>query len=130
MKKILILFLLFNLVKPIFAEDLYPLQNSQQQKQFSYLTQQLRCLVCQNEAIADSNAALAADLRQTVYKMVQEGHSNEEIKQYMIARYGHFIWFTPPWQKSTYFLWLAPFILLLLGFFCLFKVILGYRGKS
>lgn len=93
--------------------------NQQQQERFDKLTQELRCMVCQNQNLADSDAPLAHDLRREVHKMLQAGRSDEQIKQFMVTRYGDFILYRPPLQNNTYLLWLAPFILLLAGAFIL-----------
>ncbi len=76
---------------------------------------ELRCLVCQNQTIADSNAPLAKDLRDQVRSQLQAGRSDEEIRDYVTARYGDFVLYRPPFKRSTWLLWLAPFALLLLG---------------
>lgn len=76
-------------------------------------------MVCQNQNLADSDAPLAHDLRREVHKMLQAGRSDEQIKQFMVTRYGDFILYRPPLQNNTYLLWLAPFILLLAGAFIL-----------
>jgi cytochrome c-type biogenesis protein CcmH len=72
-------------------------------------------MVCQNQNLADSDAPLAHDLRREVHKMLQAGRSDEQIKQFMVTRYGDFVLYRPPVQKNTYLLWLGPFILLLAG---------------
>lgn len=97
------------------AKDLYPFSNPAEQERFFALTAQLRCLVCQNTSIADSNAPLAKDLRDRVYVMLRRGKSDSQIKAYLVARYGDFILFKPPLEPRTYILWLAPGILLLIG---------------
>jgi cytochrome c-type biogenesis protein CcmH len=77
------------------------------------LQRQLRCLVCQGESIDESGATLAADLRHLVRQQIADGKSDREIKDYLVARYGDFILMQPPLQADTYFLWLAPFVVLL-----------------
>jgi cytochrome c-type biogenesis protein CcmH len=77
------------------------------------LQRQLRCLVCQGESIDESQAPLAAELRQLVREQMVEGKSDSQIKQFLVARYGDFILMEPPLQPDTYFLWLAPFVVLL-----------------
>lgn len=77
------------------------------------LQRELRCLVCQGESIDESQAPLAAELRQLVREQMAEGKSNDQIKQFLVARYGDFILMEPPLQPDTYFLWLAPFVVLL-----------------
>jgi cytochrome c-type biogenesis protein CcmH len=77
------------------------------------LQRELRCLVCQGESIDESQAPLAGELRHLVRQQIAEGKSDSDIKQYLVARYGDFILMEPPLQPDTYFLWLAPFAILL-----------------
>jgi len=91
----------------------------QQEERFNALTLELRCTVCQNQNLADSDATLAHDLRRKVYDMLMSGKTNDEIKQYMVERYGDFVLYRPPVQSNTYLLWLAPLIMLLAGGFVL-----------
>ena len=94
-------------------------ESQQQEDRFNQLTQELRCLVCQNQNLADSDAQLAHDLRAEVHEMLIAGNSDDEIKQFMVERYGDFVLYRPPVQKNTYLLWLAPMVLLLIGaWFC------------
>lgn len=86
-----------------------------EQDRFDQLTQELRCVVCQNQSLADSDAPLAHDLRREVYSMMQTGQSNQQIKQFLVERYGDFVLYRPPVQSNTVLLWLAPIILLLAG---------------
>ncbi len=95
--------------------EIYPFKTAGQQQQFSDLISQFRCLVCQNQNLADSNAPLAKDLRTEVYKLVQQNQSSLEIKTYLIKRYGDFVLFKPPLNHQTLLLWFMPFILLLIG---------------
>jgi len=76
------------------------------------LEEELRCLVCQNQTLADSNAPLAEDLRREVRELAQQGKSDAEIKQYLVARYGDFVLYKPPVKSTTYLLWFGPFALL------------------
>ena len=92
------------------------------QTRFEGITQQLRCLVCQNESIADSNADLAVDLRRQVREMLVAGKSNEAIFDFMTARYGEFVRFNPPLEPKTLALWGAPFFMLLLGGVIIYRV--------
>lgn len=82
---------------------------------YQTLTEELRCLVCQNQNLADSNAELAQDLRRQTYDMVQAGKSNEEIVAYMVERYGDFVLYRPPLRTSTLLLWAGPFLILAVG---------------
>lgn len=79
------------------------------------LTAELRCLVCQNQTIADSNADLAVDLRKQVREMLARGDSDEQIRDYMTARYGDFVLYRPPFNRKTALLWLGPGVLLVGG---------------
>ncbi len=92
------------------------------QSRFERITEQLRCLVCQNESIADSNADLAVDLRQQVREMLVAGKSNDAIFDFMTARYGEFVRFNPPLEPKTLLIWGAPFFMLLLGGAIIYRV--------
>ena len=85
------------------------------EERYHALIDELRCLVCQNQTIADSNADLASDLRREVYRMVEEGQSAEEIAGFMVARFGDFVLYRPPLQGGTVLLWAGPFLLVALG---------------
>ena len=99
----------------LYADAIYPFETPKQQAQFHGLLRELRCLVCQNQDLADSNAGLAKDLRDEVYTHVQAGESDDEIVRYLTARYGDFILFKPPIKAVTSMLWLGPFLFLMLG---------------
>ncbi len=96
------------------SQDIYPFNSVLKKKQFEQIIQELRCLVCQNQNLADSNAPLAKDLRQIIYQRLQKGESAQHIKKYLVSRYGEYIFFKPPFYPLTYLLWLGPFILLLI----------------
>ncbi len=87
----------------------------EQELRFNSLVAELRCLVCQNQNLADSDAELAQDLRRVILQQMQAGHSNRQIKQFLVERYGEFILYRPPLEKSTLLLWLGPLVLLLTG---------------
>jgi len=93
------------------------------QARFERITQQLRCLVCQNESIADSNVELASDLRRQVREMLVDGKSDDSIFDFMTDRYGEFVRFKPPLEPKTLAIWGAPFIALLLGVVIIFRVV-------
>jgi cytochrome c-type biogenesis protein CcmH len=93
------------------------------QARFERITEELRCLVCQNESIADSNADLAVDLRQQVREMLIAGKSNDAIFEFMTNRYGEFVRFRPPLELKTLFIWGAPFAMLLLGGFIVYRIV-------
>lgn len=86
-----------------------------QADRYRKLVNELRCLVCQNQSIADSNAPLASDLREQVRTQILEGRSDAEIHEYVTARYGDFVLYRPPLKPSTWMLWFGPFGLLALG---------------
>lgn len=87
------------------------------------ITSELRCLVCQNQTIADSHAALAVDLRNQVMEQLQQGQSDQQIIDYMTARYGDFVLYRPPLKASTVVLWFGPGLLLLISLAALFVVL-------
>ncbi len=87
----------------------------EQEERFKKLTEELRCLVCQNQNLADSDALLAHDLKSEVHEMLLAGRTDEQIKQFMVERYGDFVLYRPPVQTNTYVLWLGPLLLLLGG---------------
>ena len=93
------------------------------QARFESITKELRCLVCQNESIADSNAQLAADLRRQVREMLVAGKSDDVIFGFMTDRYGEFVRFSPPLEPKTLLIWGAPFIMLLLGGIIVYRVV-------
>ena len=83
-----------------------------EQQRLKKLSEELRCLVCQNQTLADSNADLAIDLRRQVESMISAGRSDREIRDYMVQRYGDFVLYRPPMQGNTFALWLGPFAML------------------
>lgn len=97
------------------AIDPLPFKDHAQEVRFQNLTRELRCLVCQNENLADSNADLARDLRHEVFNLMQQGKSDEEIKQYLVDRYSDFVLYDPPVKSSTLLLWFGPLAILLAG---------------
>jgi cytochrome c-type biogenesis protein CcmH len=109
---------------PALAVDSEPaLPNPALQQRYETLTHEFRCLVCQNETIAESNAGLAADLRAQVRQQLIAGKSNDQIKKYMVARYGDFVLFKPPWQPNTWLLWGGPLLLLGIGALVVLSVV-------
>ena len=100
-----------------------PLTDPAQQARYEAITRELRCLVCQNEAIADSNATLARDLRREVRKMIEEGSTDDEIRDFMIARYGDFVLYKPRMTPVNYLLWAAPLLLLAGGVYGTLRVV-------
>ena len=114
MKKMIAVLLLLPLVS--FAVDnSESMEDPELQARYETLTRELRCLVCQNTPISDSNAPLGQDLRRQVREMLLSGASDSEIYGFMTDRYGDFVLYRPPFVQRTWLLWLAPGILLLLG---------------
>jgi cytochrome c-type biogenesis protein CcmH len=106
------------------ALDAYgQLQDPALQARFEHITVQLRCLVCQNESIADSNVELAADLRRQVRDMLLAGESDDAIFKFMTDRYGEFVRFNPPLETKTLFIWGAPFVMLLVGVLIVYRIV-------
>ena len=85
------------------------------EKRVMALSEELRCLVCQNQSLADSNAGLAVDLRNQVRELMQAGKSDDQIREFMVARYGDFVLYDPPVKRATLVLWVGPFVLLVVG---------------
>ncbi|MFA6022087.1 MAG: cytochrome c-type biogenesis protein [Rhodospirillales bacterium] len=114
--KRLILGLALILGTPVYAADPSEmLKDPVLEQQAEALGKELRCLVCQNESIEDSNADLARDLRIIVRERIAKGESTEQVKQYVVDRYGDYVLLNPPFKGTTLVLWLGPFALLLLG---------------
>lgn len=100
--------------------DVMQFKDEAQEQQFRQLTEQLRCPKCQNNSIADSNSMIATDLRQKVYELMQEGKSQKEIVDYMVARYGNFVTYDPPLTPLTVLLWVIPVVAIGLGGWIIF----------
>lgn len=100
----------------VWAEEAQPLQENQAiEVQVQRLSEELRCLVCQNQTLADSHAELALDLKQEIREMATKGMTDQAIIDYLVARYGDFVRYRPPLKSSTVLLWVGPFALLLAG---------------
>jgi cytochrome c-type biogenesis protein CcmH len=108
---------------PRALDDYGQLQDPALQARFEHITVQLRCLVCQNESIADSNVELASDLRRQVREMLVAGQSDDAIFKFMTDRYGEFVRFNPPLETKTLFIWGAPFVMLLLGVLIVYRIV-------
>lgn len=114
--KYLLILLLSSLPVMSFAEEAKDLAaDPVLEKRMIGLAEKLRCLVCQNESLASSHAELAEDLRREVREQMKKGLSDDEIKAYLVARYGDFVLFDPPMKSYTLLLWFGPFALLLAG---------------
>jgi cytochrome c-type biogenesis protein CcmH len=113
-KKIALCILLLS--QTVHAEvEVYQFKTPELELRYQTLTEELRCLVCQNQNIADSHAELAQDLRRKVYEKLNSGETNDQIIDYMTERYGDFVLYRPPFNARTLILWLAPVLTLLVG---------------
>ena len=100
---------------PALSREAKPAEDPQIAQRMRALTEQLRCLVCQNETLADSRADLAEDLRKTIREQMKAGKSDQEIIAFLTQRYGDFVLYKPPVKSTTYLLWFGPFVLLFAG---------------
>lgn len=107
------LVILFSPLAVAKLSEMYVFDSTQKNNQFAEIIHEMRCLVCQNQNLADSNAPLAKDLRLVIYRRIKNGESTVQIRNYLVSRYGNFISFKPAFSGLTYCLWLSPFILLL-----------------
>jgi cytochrome c-type biogenesis protein CcmH len=94
-----------------------------QKQRFKELIKDLRCTVCQNQNLADSHASLAVDLRHQILEMMQKGKNDQEIMDFLVARYGDFVLYNPPFKSTTYILWTVPFIALFFALGLLVRLI-------
>ncbi len=124
MKVFMIIFtLLLSLSISEAAVEVKTFATPQQELRYKKLIEELRCLVCQNQNLAGSDAGLAQDLRKQVYKMINAGNSDEEILDFMVTRYGDFVLYRPPFKATTFLLWIGPFIILAIGMLVLIRFI-------
>ncbi len=117
----ILILLLISLAALALAKEAKPVEDPQIEQRMQALTQQLRCLVCQNETLADSHADLAEDLRKEIREQMKAGKSDQEITAFLTQRYGNFVLYKPPVQPTTYLLWFGPFVLLLAGTLLLYR---------
>ena len=130
MKRYLTFILMIFLTAPLLAEEAKPLAvDPQLEIQVHRLSTELRCLVCQNQTLADSDAPLAEDLRVEIREMAAKGMRDQEIIDYLVARYGDFVLYRPPVKSTTLLLWVGPFVLLLISLIGL-GLILHRRDKQ
>ena len=122
------LLFLINMNTLLALEEPLVFEDPNKQIRFDSLMEELRCLVCQNQSLADSGAGLADDLRKEAYRMIAMGESNEAIKAFMVDRYGDFVLYDPPLRTSTFLLWFGPFILILIAIIAII-VILKQRNR-
>ena len=123
MKSILRALVLCLIAGTAFAVDPLPFRDAREETRFRALAAELRCVMCQNQSLADSNAPIAQDLRKEVLELMQSGKSDEEIKTFLTERYTDFVLYRPPMRGSTLWLWIAPPLLLVIGIAVLFVVV-------
>jgi len=101
-----------------------------EETRFHKLVAELRCVMCQNQSLADSNAQIAHDLRREVLALMRQGKSDREIKDFLVARYGEFVLYRPQVESSTWLLWFGPALVLLAGGILVARVVRGRADKS
>lgn len=121
---------IFILLLSIFSANLYAVDknpidfsNAEEEQRFAELIKELRCVVCQNQAVADSNAELAQDVRDLVRNQIVEGQTDQQITDFLVERYGEFVLYNPPLNPKTYVLWLGPLVLVLIALIVLVYLI-------
>ena len=112
---ILVLCLLLGAAQAGVTLEAFKFNSKAEEQHFKDLIEELRCLVCQNQSLVDSDAELAHDLRAEVYDMIQAGKTDEQIIEFLVARYGDFVLYDPPLKPSTYLIWFGPFVLLIIA---------------
>jgi len=122
MKKIIFLALFF-FSQALLAIDPTDYRNAEEEQRFRSLAAELRCVMCQNQSLADSNAMIAKDLRLELLSLIREGKSDEEIKQFMVTRYTDFVLYKPPMRPGTWLLWFGPLLVLLFGALSVFVIV-------
>lgn len=113
MKFFLSVLLMVSSLQAIAAIDVYEFESPEQEQRYRHLIEELRCPKCQNQNLAGSDAGVATDLKNRTFELLQQGKSDEEIRGYLVDRYGDFITYKPPVRGSTLLLWAGPFTLLL-----------------
>ena len=101
-----------------------------EERRFHQLTSELRCVMCQNQSLADSNAPIAHDLRREVFDLMREGRSDAEIKEFLVGRYGEFVLYRPRLEGGTLLLWLGPPLLLLLGGVVIARIVRSRASRA
>ncbi len=110
--------------------EVYTFDNKEQEKQYHSLIEDLRCLVCQNQNIAESNAELAKDMRRKTYEMIKQGQSETEISEYMVTRYGDFVLYRPPFNPMTWLLWFGPVLVFVFGVIYVIRLMKSQSAES
>ncbi len=129
LRRFIFVLLLLLFTQPLLSATLadYTFDDPKKSEEFRHVIEQMRCLVCQNESLAGSNAELAVDLRNEIYDMMKAGQGKDEIIKFMVARYGDFVLYNPPVKPTTYPIWFGPILLFMIGAVVLFRIL---RRKS
>ncbi len=122
MKKIFFLMLLV-FSQSLFAIDPMDYRSAEEEQRFRALAAELRCVMCQNQSLADSNAMIAKDLRIELLSLIREGKTDTEIKQFMVSRYTDFVLYEPPMRPGTWLLWFGPLLMLGIGAVSIFIIV-------
>ncbi|HET6602797.1 MAG TPA: cytochrome c-type biogenesis protein [Xanthomonadaceae bacterium] len=112
------------------AIDPLPFRDAQEEARFRALAAELRCVMCQNQSLADSNAAIAQDLRREVFELMRQGRSDDEIKAFLTERYGEFVLYRPPMSARNWLLWFGPGLVLVIGAAALFVIVRRRSGPA
>lgn len=122
MKRLLFLTLLI-VSQAVYAMDPMDYRSAEEEQRFRTLAAELRCVMCQNQSLADSNAMIAKDLRLELLSLIREGKSDDEIKQFMVSRYTDFVLYEPPMRPGTWLLWFGPLLILVFGGIGIFIIV-------
>lgn len=112
------------------AVDTYEFKDDAERARYRVLIEELRCPKCQNQNIADSDAPIATDLRNEIFRMLEEGKSNDEIIDFLVSRYGDFVLYKPPLTSRTLLLWYGPAGMLVIGFGVLGVILIRRRSQN
>ncbi|MBR7888659.1 cytochrome c-type biogenesis protein CcmH [Marinomonas sp. A79] len=124
-----VLLLMAVLAWPVSAQEQIVFSSELNQTRYQALVTELRCPKCQNQNVADSESSIALDLRRLVFEMIEQGKTDQEIIDYMVARYGAFVLYRPEHSSATFLLWYGPFILLAVGVLAFVLIIVSNRKR-
>jgi cytochrome c-type biogenesis protein CcmH len=128
---VLLTFSFLQMSNVVFAGEAKPLvEDPVLEARLKAMSHELRCLVCQNQTLSDSTAPLAEDLRKEIRAQMREGKTDQEVIDYLVARYGDFVRYRPPVNNSTALLWFGPFLILIIGGFVLYRVLKKHAGSD
>lgn len=130
MKHLWFVFILLAASGSIAATEPVRFEDPAKTRLYEYLLEEIRCLVCQNQSLADSNAELAQDLRSEIVAMIRAGKNEKDIKAFLVERYGDFVLYRPPLQENTWLLWVGPFVFLLAGIIVVIIMIKRQSGTK